>query len=496
MSVSSSGTEMADSDGSVSSKVSRVSKAGRKRQRLNAQEQSVANLRNELANSRKQVSELYDLLEAAKNEIEALDNMRNAPQIESALPTRNGFEGLDVMDVAPGTSVGRPSITRKKNTAQKSSFPDPSASAPVVSKKSNAERNSGKKESGTTTAARKPVKPPPIIAYGLDAKKCITELTSSLGHNKFNLIRMNGNCTKLVTDSVDDHKKTCELLKAGNADHFTFTPKGEKRTSLVLKGLDRSYDENDIKSAIESTSIQVKLSKISPFGKTGAWLVQLEPQSDTPALMSVKYMLNQRIVFERLRGNPVTQCRRCQRFGHSAGNCHLGFRCMKCLTAHEPGRCQNNRSEDPSAPSPPAACVNCGAVGHPANFRGCPKFDQVLRRKRDEILKKKEGRVFSAHALNNYRRDDVSFAALLRPGPADSTMGTRPGDREPHVPAGNCLSFIEKECQTHFGQGFAEITAKIVAFAPRYAKLSDATKPFELLRFMLSIAPAVEQCAP
>lgn len=64
-----------------------------------------------------------------------------------------------------------------------------------------------------------------------------------------------------------------------------------------------------------------------------------------------------------------TQCRRCQRFGHSASNCNLDYRCIKCLLKHEPGQCARKTTTE-GAPS----CVNCNTEGHPSNSRTCPMY--------------------------------------------------------------------------------------------------------------------------
>ena len=45
------------------------------------------------------------------------------------------------------------------------------------------------------------------------------------------------------------------------------------------------------------------------------------------------------VSWERLAKKEPTMCLRCQRFGHSAINCNLDFRCVKCEEKHEPGDC-------------------------------------------------------------------------------------------------------------------------------------------------------------
>jgi hypothetical protein len=62
-----------------------------------------------------------------------------------------------------------------------------------------------------------------------------------------------------------------------------------------------------------------------------------------------------------------TQCLKCQSWGHSARNCGRDYRCVKCTSIHEPGKCSRTTREGT------AKCVNCDG-DHPANSRECPVF--------------------------------------------------------------------------------------------------------------------------
>ena len=60
-----------------------------------------------------------------------------------------------------------------------------------------------------------------------------------------------------------------------------------------------------------------------------------------------------------------TQCKRCQRFGHTQLNCGYAPRCIACGGYHLSGGCSNPR-EQPQ-------CCDCGS-NHIANYRGCVKW--------------------------------------------------------------------------------------------------------------------------
>lgn len=83
----------------------------------------------------------------------------------------------------------------------------------------------------------------------------------------------------------------------------------------------------------------------------------------------VKHVLFMKVKWERyLNKNTVTQCRRCQQFGHATGNCFGSSRCVKFVGTHFSGEC-------PAAPrgtkTEKSKCANCDG-DHTASSRDCP----------------------------------------------------------------------------------------------------------------------------
>lgn len=70
---------------------------------------------------------------------------------------------------------------------------------------------------------------------------------------------------------------------------------------------------------------------------------------------------------EELRRVPgrLSQCHRCQGYGHGASFCAVAPACVKCAGPHLTRDCTKKIEQPPK-------CVNCGGA-HPANYRSCTK---------------------------------------------------------------------------------------------------------------------------
>lgn len=87
----------------------------------------------------------------------------------------------------------------------------------------------------------------------------------------------------------------------------------------------------------------------------------------------IKSTSHVRISWEKYVNNKsVLQCLNCQKFGHSIVNCHKKPKCVKCTGNHRTGDCNKDEDEPPQ-------CTNCEGA-HPANYAGCRKFQEAVRK--------------------------------------------------------------------------------------------------------------------
>lgn len=129
--------------------------------------------------------------------------------------------------------------------------------------------------------------------------------------------------------------------------------------------------------------------------KSKLWQIVLKPNTDLKQIFDIKYVAEWSVKWELMRKPSIVQCKRCQRLNHSASNCKLPYRCVKCTEKHEPGACPSDSSPKKTKPK----CVNCEGEHIANNASKCPIFKKEMQireeRKQKKITKK------SGNATNN-----------------------------------------------------------------------------------------------
>jgi hypothetical protein len=236
------------------------------------------------------------------------------------------------------------------------------------------------------TAKFTPKAPKPIYVTSASFTGVKNSLTS-LSLSKTPDFKIVGKQIKVLAHTKEDKKKIQEKMTETQQAHFTFTEPEDRHLQFVLYG----HHTNDAKELMEELVAAkipaAKVLKINRSTDSPVFLVSFEKNAEVNLriLQNNHGKLNSLIVrwakFQPNHRRP-TQCHRCQRFGHAANNCALPFRCVKCLEAHEPGKCSRTTRE--GTPS----CVNCGTEGHASNSPTCPAFkkhiDSIAAKKRKD----------------------------------------------------------------------------------------------------------------
>lgn len=427
---------------------------------------------------------------------------KRAPSIQSVSDNRsesvsettinNSFAELtDVMDTG---SVESPVIEKKLPLLKLAKAASPA--------KTNGDKQAAPKGSVKTAVATatKSKKPPPIVTYKLDHKDATCVFEQQLGHKKFFLKKLNKNCTHIITEKIEDYQHLRKLLQQSDIEFHTYTPKEERKSNIVLRNIDSSYAAEDITCGVNDLEIDVKIHKVSKFSTERStrqnvdlnlWLIQLEPNSNEKELLATKFLLNQRVSFERMKQKNTSQCRNCQNFGHSAVNCARKYRCVKCLESHKPGACTVTITATVEGEeAKKAKCVNCKG-DHPANYRGCKAYDAHIKSRQEKIKKVREMQELKKASYNNYRQTGVQYSSFLAPKVPQPTNVPQAQNQhgEPSNTMGE-IGFFEAECQKNFNLSFGEMISKTIAFKNTYDKLKDGEKAYRLLDFLVNLTSA------
>lgn len=258
-------------------------------------------------------------------------------------------------------------------------------------------------------------KMPPINVFVEDIKQIINVLKHSCRITNFQTKRIHNtkSCIQLYTR--EDYNNVLNKLKSCGVQLFTYTPKQDKTKTFVLKGLGHSDTTEDIKDAlleeISSTNYKLNIAKVSRFSSADNpkqipfFIVQITQESSSSDLLKIKALLHRQITWEKLKKPEVTQCYRCQRYGHVATQCNMSYRCVKCgKSDHLPGKCLIERESDRSS----LYCVQCKSNGHPASFRGCPKYQELIQK----IREKRRNNIDTTNN-NNLANPNVTFSQIV-----------------------------------------------------------------------------------
>lgn len=277
---------------------------------------------------------------------------------------------------------------------------------------------------------KKKVKMPPINIYVQTPNQTATVLEMA-NIKDFTMQRINQNKHILYMASTESYYKAKELLNDVCTQYYTYTPKESKPKNLLLKGLSSEEDTNellmDLKTHeteelkfINCVQFESNISKTKK-NKLAIYLIQFSAESNLNIVYKIQYIRHQRIKWEKIKSSDnVMQCKNCQRFGHSAINCNLPYRCVKCDKEHDPKQCKVKKMEDSTA-----YCTNCKEMGHPASFRGCPIYKNIIKKIQEAKLlsrqKAQRGRRFNS----SYIKPGVNYSDLFNTNKMDNTSNEK-----------------------------------------------------------------------
>ncbi|KAK9710040.1 hypothetical protein QE152_g26276 [Popillia japonica] len=184
---------------------------------------------------------------------------------------------------------------------------------------------------------------------------------------------------------------------------YTYTPKSEKTHAYVIKGLPEDAEPHDIKQ--ELTELDIKVHNVVKFRNTKHPIYMCMTAEDVTIndlKTKARYLQRAKVYYEaHLSKRALTQCKKCQAWGHATLNCHLGVeRCVKCAQNHLSHQCKKDRSL-------PGKCANCGGE-HPASSTEC----RVYIGEMDKLRTSKEKARLLREPLQNTQNPQYVPASL------------------------------------------------------------------------------------
>jgi hypothetical protein len=218
----------------------------------------------------------------------------------------------------------------------------------------------------------KKVRIPPIF---LRSKEKWSKIPNALKAKNLNFTKAvnTSDSIKILPTTTDDYRGIVKFFDEERLPFHTFQLQDDKPLKVVIRGICESQNEDDIKSSLLEQGFSV--SKVSRMRKGADRkplpLVLIELSKEQKAIFDITRVCNLSVKIESYRRKDmVSQCHRCQEFGHSQNCCRAVARCVKCAGRHLTAECNKKQGT-------PAKCCHCGE-SHTASYRGCAAYQKFL----------------------------------------------------------------------------------------------------------------------
>ncbi|GFT80926.1 uncharacterized protein TNCV_1935241 [Trichonephila clavipes] len=217
--------------------------------------------------------------------------------------------------------------------------------------------------------------------------------------------KTSGKYLKLNLESHEEQKELVNFMdKDKDYQFYVLPPKDKKPIKVVIKGLPGCTKPDEIINDLEhqgysDCSCNQLISKRTklplPF-----FLVTLTRNKENLTIFDLKHVGHMQVKIEGYSVKGTTQCFNCNDFYHTAANCHMTPRCLKCGKAHLTKECEiKDRQENPF-------CINCEVYGHTACYTKCPKFPKP---KNGYPITNRNKKVFTSNNVV----EGISFANMV-----------------------------------------------------------------------------------
>lgn len=227
---------------------------------------------------------------------------------------------------------------------------------------SNANNNNSKQPNNQKN------KIPPITVVGAINFAKSMEILNTVAPNADYSIKYMSVGTKIMIKAIEVYDVFKKSLNEADVEFYSHDVQSMKIDRFILSGIARIPFKEIMESLklyqIEPYEIREFIQKTKKFEDEGAYIVSFK--HGTTKLQNLnKTVINYTVPkwrpFLKTASN-ITQCRRCQLFGHGMRNCNMQFKCSNCGLDHPSDNCK----------SPVTKCANCKG-DHNSTSPSCPK---------------------------------------------------------------------------------------------------------------------------
>ncbi|GFT97097.1 nucleic-acid-binding protein from transposon X-element [Trichonephila clavipes] len=217
--------------------------------------------------------------------------------------------------------------------------------------------------------------------------------------------KMTGEYFKLYCDTFDQYHELNSILELLKYEFYSITPKSECPIKVVIKGLPKDSKTLDIHNDL--LDLGFIIDRVSQL--TGritnqllpVFMVTLPRNINNANIFKVNKLSYLTVTVEGYDSKDyrIDQCYQYQKFNHTASNCHIQPKCLKCREAHQTANCQIKKVDT-------IYCVNCEAYRHMANYSKCPLYPKP---RKGAVVKPNY-----SHVINSLVRPNTSFAQVAQ----------------------------------------------------------------------------------
>ncbi|GFW42588.1 nucleic-acid-binding protein from transposon X-element [Trichonephila clavipes] len=230
--------------------------------------------------------------------------------------------------------------------------------------------------------------------------KCISEKFPNLRN------RIANDVVKMFSNDHEEYRTLIHFLESDKEfEFYVIKRQNIKPIKAVIKGLPSSSKIADITNDLAEIGFKIdsctQLTSKRTKNSLPYFLVILPRNDYNINIFDIAKLGDLQVKVEGYLVRGITQCFNCNNFYHTAANCFMKPRCLKCGKEHATKNCHiKERQLNPF-------CINCQDFGHLACYTKCPKFPQPKKGTAfsDPIKRKKNS--------SKWTKEGISFANVV-----------------------------------------------------------------------------------